>query len=142
MTRKETIAGVSCLHLEAGESVAQAIAYWRGAHVALNGCMGANGVCVTVDRTLGMAGVREVFVALGGLPAASVVLSHEDGVYGRQQSLESAERGEVRAVFNDLLSAVMWIAARAKALQLARSLQKPGLEMQGRRRAPSLAGRQ
>lgn len=142
MTRKETIAGVSCLHIEAGEDIAQAVAFWRGAHVALNGRMGADGVCITVAETLGVDGVRRVFSALGGLPAASVVLSHEDGLHGRQMAMASAELGEVRAVFSDLLSAVMWIAARAKALQLARSLPRLEPELQVHKRAPLQTGLQ
>lgn len=126
MVQTETIAGVHCLHLELGRDVTSQLTYWRGVHLSLKGRMGVGGVCVAMPGPVGVQGVADVFSALGGLAAASLVLHDEDCLCGRQMAMAAAGRGEVRAIFDDLLPAVVWIAARAKAIQLARSL--PSLE--------------
>lgn len=135
VVRTETIAGVQCLHLEAeGADIEALVALWRGVHLALKGGKGKEGVCIYVKQPIGPQGMESLFCALSGLPAASVVVCPQDYNAGKRLALESAERGEIRAIFGDLLTAVVWIAARAKALLLARTLPRLEPELLARKR--------
>ena len=130
----EVIAGVPCLHLRADAEVAGQLALWRVVELPARGKMGQDGACVVAASLLGERGVAEIFSALTGLPAVTIVLNAQDCECGRRLAMSAALRGEVRAIFDELLPAVVWIAARAKALQLARSLPTLEPELQGRRR--------
>lgn len=135
IVQTETIAGVQCLHIEvATVDVPSTVALWRATHLAAHGTMGVVGVCVCIDGVMGRLALESLFHSLRGLPAASIVLNPRDCHEGRHLSMAAAQLGEIRAIFDDLLTAVVWIAARAKALLLARSLPKLEPELQEHRR--------
>lgn len=98
----------------------------------------AAGLVVLCSQPIGARGFDRLIGSAATIPVVALVVEIADLQLGGIYAARAAERGLLRRVFTDPMSAAVWAAARARALRLARCQPAQSPELQVRKLSLSL----